>query len=73
MEYFLGNPENLRMIPTETHLLQLKLGRWKKAFCPKIGNNEVSIDENFPLDYTRYSCMYSRILILDEKNFVQLG
>ena len=29
------------MIPLGTHLF-LNLARWKKAVCPKLGNNEVS-------------------------------
>ena len=31
-----GNPKN-RIALGDTASLQLSLGRWKKAFCPKIG------------------------------------
>lgn len=53
-------PDNLRMISLLTNPLQLNLGTWKKALCPKIGNNsEVSTSESFmPLDYALHSCMY---------------
>ena len=46
--------------------LHLNLGRWKKALCSKVGNNEVSTDESLmPIDYARHSGMYSRTLILE--------
>ena len=45
-------------------LFQLNLGRWKKVWGSKIGNNEVSSNESLPLDYAWHSWMYSRNLIL---------
>lgn len=54
MEWFLGNPDNRRMIPLWSHARrQLTLSRWKKALSPKIvDNNEVSTNDSFmPLDY----------------------
>jgi hypothetical protein len=46
--------------------LQLNLGRWKKALCPKIGNNKRLTNESLvPLEYAQHLCMYSRTSILE--------
>ena len=48
--------------------LQLNLGRWKKALCPKIvDNNGVLTDERLILlNYAWLSCMY----VKDSSNFI---
>lgn len=50
------------MIPSGGALLQMNFGRWKKALCMKIGNNEIELgvdnESLMPLDYTRHTCMY---------------
>jgi len=35
----------------------LNLGKWKKILCPKLGSNEVLINESLPLDYAQHSCL----------------
>lgn len=64
MEEFLSDPDNLRMIPVETHLCNWILVDGRRLSCPKIGNNAVLTNASLPLDSAWLSCMYSGTLIL---------
>ena len=57
VQYFLGCPGNLRIIPFVSHPLDwISVDGPEKASYPKIGNNKVSTNESLPLDYARHSC-----------------
>jgi len=62
MEYFLGSSDNLKVGNAP---LQLNLGRWKKALCPKIRNNEVSTNESLLLVYAQHGCMLLKTLMTE--------
>ena len=63
MDLFLGDPNNLRMIPLRMHCFNLMLLVRRRLLHPKLSNNEVSTYESLPLDYAQDLCMYSRTLI----------
>ena len=67
LEYFLGNPDNLRMVSLGTNLSNSIMVDGRSPCARREATvKEASTNESLmPLDYGRHSCLYSRTLVLE--------